>query len=72
IVRGVFVTAAVIVPVLNLVCKFLAPALPPHPRTSGSRNALRRLDDAVNNDRSTLVLAQSRRRHKVVVARVLK
>ncbi|KAH9019908.1 hypothetical protein EDB83DRAFT_2372966, partial [Lactarius deliciosus] len=70
-VRSAFVIAAVIVPVLNFVCKFLAPALPPRPRTSGSNNALRRLDDAVHNDRSTLALAQSRRRHKVVFARVL-
>ncbi|KAH9069593.1 hypothetical protein EDB83DRAFT_2373590, partial [Lactarius deliciosus] len=67
-----FVIAVVVVPDLSFVCKFLAPALPPHPRTSGSSNALRRLDDAVHNDRSTHALAQSRRRHKVIVARVLK
>ncbi|KAI9436850.1 hypothetical protein H4582DRAFT_1959795 [Lactarius indigo] len=72
IVVRAFVVAVVVVPNLDFVCKFLAPALPPYPRTSSGSYALHRLNDAIRDDRSILALAQSRWWHKVVVARVLK
>ncbi|KAI9436853.1 hypothetical protein H4582DRAFT_1959851, partial [Lactarius indigo] len=72
IVVRAFVVAVVVVPNLDFVCKFLAPALPPHPRPSSGSYAVRRLNDAISNNRSILALAQPRCRHKVVVARVLK
>ncbi|KAH8983268.1 hypothetical protein EDB86DRAFT_2967798 [Lactarius hatsudake] len=66
-----FAFAVVVVPDY-FVRKCLVSALPPHPRTNSDSNARRGIDDAVHNGRSALTLAQSRRRHKVVVARVLR